>query len=165
MLLLRREFPMAHGPYIPMVHGPWAVYSTLRRSPALATDINISAAWGGGSGVFVFMLWMCLICVDPEPSKSLNQRMQLRSIGRQIRAQNSHGEPIARKHVQKRKPLLTQLFFKKWSLIRHCGKRHPYLTHTQFSMNFSKTFEIVSKIAFLREYCYFFRARGYPPGC
>ena len=56
-----------------------------------------------------------------------------------------------------------QLFFKKWSLIRHCGKRHPYLTHTQFSMNFSKTFEIVSKVAFLREYGYFFGARGVTP--
>ncbi len=73
----------------------------------LGDVLNISAAWGGGSGVFgTFFDFF-----GPGPSKNASEKIPLRSCCREFRAENSHGEPDrARDNFQKK---LSLLFSKK----------------------------------------------------
>ena len=66
-----------YGPMGPWPKGPWT------------QDINISAAWGGGSGVFGIIFGF----VGPGPLKNASEKNALRSFCPDFRAEISHGEP------------------------------------------------------------------------
>ena len=52
-------------------------------------DVNISAAWGGGSGVFGIFF----DCFGPGPLKNASEKIALRSFCPDFRAEIFHGEP------------------------------------------------------------------------
>ena len=59
------------------------------RTEAGVPIINISAAWGGGSGVFgIFFDFF-----GPGPLKNASEKIALRSFCPDFRAEISHGEP------------------------------------------------------------------------
>ena len=80
------------------VLGPW--------SHGTKQDVNISAAWGGGSGVFgIFFVFF-----GPGPLKNASEKITLRSCCPDFRAEISHGEPNQARDIFQEKCKKMQYF-------------------------------------------------------